>query len=63
MEWDLGVEVHDATAKVYLITFARLLPGTAPAAGLQPIEDFTRASIMHAVRDAWVNPLAPLPVQ
>jgi hypothetical protein len=59
MDWDLGAEVHDAAKMVYLITFARLLPGTAPAAGLQDIQDLTRASIMDAVRDAWA---AELPV-
>ena len=37
LAWDLGTETRDAVSDVYLVTFARLLPGTAQAAGLQDI--------------------------
>jgi hypothetical protein len=58
--WDLGVEDPTAAARrVYVVTFARLLPGTPHAVGLQDVEGLTRADILHAVRDAWLNPIAP----
>ena len=44
LAWDLGTETRDAVSDVYLVTFARLLPGTAQAAGLQDIV-FTRVRV------------------
>ena len=44
LAWDLGTETRDAVSDVYLVTFARLLPGTAEAAGLQDIV-FTRVRV------------------
>ena len=59
LAWDLGTETRDAVSDVYLVTFARLLPGTAEAAGLQDIV-FTRVRVgclsrlfTHACMHSW----------
>ena len=54
---DLGPEDEAWKARVYLITFSRILPSTLAVGELQDLEALTRADVRDAVCDAWQRPL------
>lgn len=55
---ELGCEDKAARQQVYLVTVARVLPGTRASSGYKDVAKLTRAELLNMVRDAFDNPVA-----